>query len=130
MKWLVSLTILLKAMRSRSLLDSRRLFYFYHVARLGSVSAAEAVLDIAQSALTRQIQQLEAELDEQLLQRNGRGMMLTPAGEILFRQAESILHEPRQQSPRTWNLQPSHKFPCNRCKAASPNTVQIVSLRS
>ena len=80
-------------MRAKNLLDSRRLFYFYHVARLGSVSAAEAVLDIAQSALTRQIQQLEAELDEQLLQRNGRGMMLTPAGEILFRQAESILHD-------------------------------------
>ena len=81
------------AIRSRSLLDSRRLFYFFHVARLGSVSAAEAVLDIAQSALTRQLQQLEADLGEQLLQRNGRGMTLTAAGEILFRQAEGILRD-------------------------------------
>lgn len=79
--------------RSRNLLDSRRLFYFYHVGRLGSVSAAEAVLDIAQSALTRQIQQLEAEVGEQLMERNGRGMSLTPAGHILFRQAETILHD-------------------------------------
>lgn len=63
------------------------------MARLGSVSAAEAVLDIAQSALTRQLQQLEADLGEQLLQRNGRGMTLTPAGQILFHQAESILHD-------------------------------------
>ena len=81
------------AIRSRNLLDSRRLFYFYHVARLGSVSAAEAVLDIAQSALTRQLQQLETELGEPLFLRNGRGMTLTAAGEILFRQAESILHD-------------------------------------
>ena len=81
------------SIRSRDLLDSRRLFYFYHVARLGSGSAAEAVLDIAQSALTRQIQQLEAEVGEQLLQRTGRGMTLTPAGEILYRQAESILQD-------------------------------------
>ena len=52
------------AIRSGNSLHSRRLFYFYHVARLGSVSAAEAVLDIAQSALTRQLQQLEADLGE------------------------------------------------------------------
>ena len=81
------------AIGARNLLDSRRLYYFFHVARLGSVSAAEAVLDIAQSALTRQIQQLEAEVGEQLLQRTGRGMTLTPAGEILLRQAETILHD-------------------------------------
>ncbi len=81
------------AIRSRSLLDSRRLFYFYHVARLGSVSAADAALDIAQSALTRHLQQLESDLGEQLLQRNGRGVTLTAAGEILFRQAGGILQD-------------------------------------
>lgn len=81
------------AIRSKNLLDSRRLFYFYHVARLGSVSAAEAVLDIAQSALTRQVQQLEAEVGGQLLLRTGRGVTLTPAGAILFRQADTILHD-------------------------------------
>lgn len=78
---------------SKNLLDSKRLFYFFHVARLGSFTMAEAILDVAQSAISRQIQQLEAELGEQLLQRTGRGVTLTEAGEIVFRQAEVILQE-------------------------------------
>ena len=78
---------------SKNLLDSKRLFYFFHVARLGSLTTAEAVLDVAQSAISRQIQQLEAEVGQQLLQRTGRGVTLTEAGELLFRQAEAILQE-------------------------------------
>lgn len=78
---------------TKSLLDSKRLFYFYHVARLGSLTTAETVLDVAQSAISRQLQQLEAELGEQLLERTGRGVKLTEAGELLFRQATSILGE-------------------------------------
>ena len=38
---------------SRNLLDSKRLFYFFHVARLGSLTTAEALLDVAQSAISR-----------------------------------------------------------------------------
>jgi DNA-binding transcriptional LysR family regulator len=75
---------------ARGLIDSRRLFYFYHVARSGSFSAAESVLDIAQPAMTRQIQQLEADVGAQLLQRTARGVSLTGAGRILYRHAETI----------------------------------------
>lgn len=78
---------------SKNLLDSKRLFYFFHVARLGSLSTAQAVLDIAQSAISRQIQQLESEVGEQLLLRTGRGVTLTQAGELLYQQAEAILQE-------------------------------------
>jgi DNA-binding transcriptional LysR family regulator len=78
---------------SRNVLDSRRLFYFFHVARLGSLSTAESVLGVVQSGITRQIQQLEAELGEQLLERTGRGVTLTPAGELLYKQADRILQE-------------------------------------
>lgn len=78
---------------ARNLLDSRRLYYFFHVARLGSLSTAEAVLGVVQSAISRQLQQLEAELGEQLLLRTGRGVTLTAAGELLFKQAEAILRE-------------------------------------
>jgi LysR family nitrogen assimilation transcriptional regulator len=78
---------------SRNLLDSKRLFYFYHVARLGSLSTAEAVLSVAQSAISRQIQQLESEIGEQLLIRTGRGVTLTPTGELLYKQADVILQE-------------------------------------
>jgi DNA-binding transcriptional LysR family regulator len=78
---------------TRNLIDSRRLFYFFHVARLGSLSTAEAVLGVVQSALSRQIQQLETDVGEQLLVRTGRGVNLTPAGELLYAQAETILRE-------------------------------------
>lgn len=73
------------------LIDSRRLLYFYHVAKAGRFTAAEAVLDVAQSAMSRQIQQLEADLGVQLLDRTGHGVKLTAHGEILYRHAETIL---------------------------------------
>jgi len=78
---------------SRDLIDSRRLFYFFHVARLGSFSAAETFLDIAQSAMSRQIQQLESDIGVQLLERTGRGVELTEFGDILYKQADVILEQ-------------------------------------
>ncbi|MBE0595555.1 MAG: LysR family transcriptional regulator, partial [Gemmatimonadales bacterium] len=68
-------------------------FYFYHVARLGSFTTAETVLDIAQPAMSRQIQQLEADLGVQLLERNTRGVTLTEIGTIVYQRAEAILAE-------------------------------------
>lgn len=80
-------------MATRAVLDSRRLLYFYHVVKGGSFTAAEASLDVVQSALTRQIQQLEVDVGVTLLERNGRGVIPTLYGQILFRHAESILGE-------------------------------------
>ncbi|MAL77846.1 MAG: hypothetical protein CMN55_01850 [Sneathiella sp.] len=78
---------------SRGLIDSRRLFYFYHVARSGRFTTAEALLGVAQSAISRQIQVLESDLGVQLLERTGHGVKLTPHGEILYRHAAEILDE-------------------------------------
>jgi LysR family nitrogen assimilation transcriptional regulator len=76
---------------SRYLLDSRKLFFFLRVAQAGSFTVAEAQLDVSQSTLTRQIQHLEDEVGAQLLQRTGRGVVLTPSGETLLTYAEAIL---------------------------------------
>lgn len=76
---------------SAQILDSRRLLYFYYVAKTGRFIGAEAALGVAQSAMSRQIQQLESELGVQLLERTGRGVTLTSFGEILYRDAEDIL---------------------------------------
>jgi LysR family nitrogen assimilation transcriptional regulator len=81
------------AAAAANLLDTRRLFYFYHVARTGSFTAAEANLDVAQSALSRQIRQLETDLDVQLLERRGHGVELTETGKVFFTAAERILDE-------------------------------------
>ena len=74
-----------------NLLDTRRLFYFLHVARAGSFTTAESQLDVAQSALSRQVRQLESDLDAKLLERKGHGVELTATGRVLFAYAEQIV---------------------------------------
>lgn len=67
--------------------------YFRAVADAGSVTAAAIVLDVAQSAISRQIQSLEDELGTPLLLRHRQGVSLTPAGERLLERAKGILKQ-------------------------------------
>jgi LysR family transcriptional regulator, nitrogen assimilation regulatory protein len=55
------------------------------------VSRASAVLNIAQSALSRQLMKLEHELGVTLLVRHGRGVRLTRAGTALLEHAHGVL---------------------------------------
>jgi len=57
---------------------------FLAVAQAGSMREAALRLRLAQSAISRRIQQLEEELGVVLLERGARGVALTPAGEILL----------------------------------------------
>lgn len=72
-------------------MDLRQLRTFLNVAELGSLSRAAERLNIAQPALGRQIRLLEDELSVPLFTRHGRGMLLTPSGEILADRATAIL---------------------------------------
>jgi LysR family nitrogen assimilation transcriptional regulator len=72
-------------------IDIRELRYFVQVARAGSVSRASAVLNVAQSALSRQLMKLEEELGVVLLVRHGRGVRLTRAGTTLLEHAHAVL---------------------------------------
>ena len=65
----------------------RQLKYFLRIAELGSFSKAAAVLHIAQPALSRQVQQLEADLGVQLFVRSDLGVTLTEVGQALARRA-------------------------------------------
>lgn len=67
--------------------------YFVEVARWGSIREASARLNIAPSALSRQIQNLEYELGVPLFERQARGMRLTAAGEIYARYARAVALE-------------------------------------
>lgn len=58
--------------------------YFHAVAQTGSLSAASEELHVAVSAISRQISQLEDQLQLTLFERKPRGMALTPAGDILY----------------------------------------------
>lgn len=70
-----------------------QLHSFIRVAEMGSFSQAAVVLEIAQPALSRQVRLLEAELGVTLLQRTGRGVVLTEAGKRLFDHGVSILQD-------------------------------------
>jgi len=73
--------------------DFKQLQYFKHVAEMGSFSKAAAFLSVAQPALSRQVRNLETELDVDLLYRNGRGVTTTEAGGILLERASAILEQ-------------------------------------
>ena len=74
-------------------MDLKQLEYFVRVAELGSFTRAAAALDVAQSALSRQIRLLEVELRQNLLLRNGRGVTLTEAGRLMLEHGRGILHQ-------------------------------------
>ena len=74
-------------------MDLRQLEYFVRVAELGSFTRAAVALGVAQPALSRQVRQLEVELRQNLLQRNGRGAVPTEAGNLLLEHGRGILHQ-------------------------------------
>ena len=77
-------------------MDIKQLDYFVHVADLGSFTKAASLLSIAQSALSHQVRQLEVELEQTLLYRNGRGVTPTDAGRRLLAHARGILMQVRR----------------------------------
>jgi DNA-binding transcriptional LysR family regulator len=64
---------------------------FQAVARHGSITSAATALGYTQSAVSRQIAVLEAELATQLFDRQPRGVALTEEGRTLLPHAEAIL---------------------------------------
>ncbi len=69
--------------------------YFMAVAEAGSVRAASRSLNVAASAISRQLILLEHELGIALFDRGGRNLELSPAGDVLLRglRAASQGHE-------------------------------------
>jgi len=73
-------------------MELRHLRYFQAIAEALSYSRAAERLRIAQPALSRAVQEIEAELGGPVLDRNRRSVSLTPAGRVLLRET-AILFE-------------------------------------
>jgi LysR family transcriptional regulator, transcriptional activator of nhaA len=71
-------------------LNYHHLYYFWVVAREGSVTRACELLDVAQATVSGQIRELERSLKTPLFARAGRGLALTDTGRAVFRYAEEI----------------------------------------
>jgi DNA-binding transcriptional LysR family regulator len=74
-------------------LDSRQLHAFSALARRGSFTLAAKDLFLTQSAVSHAIKALEDDLGTRLLDRVGRRVLLTQAGEQFLRHTEKILRE-------------------------------------
>jgi Transcriptional regulator len=77
----------------RTVLDSRQLLAFSTVARRGSFTLAAKDLYLTQSAVSHAMKALEEELGCRLLDRVGKRVLITQAGEQLLRHADAILRE-------------------------------------
>ena len=71
-------------------MDWDKLRVFHAVAEAGSFTHAGEVLNLSQSAVSRQISALEESLSLPLFHRHARGLILTEQGELLYRSAREI----------------------------------------
>jgi len=73
------------------MLNINRMRILREIADRGSISAAADGLYMTPSAVSQQMATLEREAGTQLLERSGRSVRLTPAGEALVSQTERVL---------------------------------------
>ncbi|MFC4350618.1 LysR family transcriptional regulator [Fodinicurvata halophila] len=71
-------------------MDWDKLRIFHAVAEAGSFTHAGEVLNLSQSAVSRQISALEESLKVPLFHRHARGLILTEQGELLYRTAHEV----------------------------------------
>ena len=63
---------------------------FYYVAKFGSVTKTGQHLNISQSAISRQIIELEYQIEHKLFKRLPKGLALTREGQLLFQNVEKM----------------------------------------
>jgi len=72
-------------------MNLERLRIFVQIVDGGSMSAAARTAHLTQPALSRNLKQLEEDLDVELFARQGRGLVLTAAGRALVPRARALL---------------------------------------
>jgi DNA-binding transcriptional LysR family regulator len=77
-------------MANGATMDWDKLKVFHAAAEAGSFTHAGERLGLSQSAVSRQVSALEAELSVSLFHRHARGLILTEQGELLYRTAHEV----------------------------------------
>ncbi|HEV2574016.1 LysR family transcriptional regulator [Methylocella sp. CPCC 101449] len=72
-------------------MDWDKLRIFHAAAEAGSFTHAGEALGLSQSAVSRQISALEADLQVPLFHRHARGLILTEQGDVLFRTVRDVV---------------------------------------
>lgn len=74
-------------------LDWDKLRVFHACAAAGSFTNAAKILNITQSAISRQISTLEQDINIQLFARHARGLILTEQGEVLYKMTKNVINQ-------------------------------------
>ncbi|MEZ0494565.1 LysR family transcriptional regulator [Kineococcus sp. TBRC 1896] len=78
------------------MLDVHRLRLLRELDRRGTLAAVAAALGYSPSAVSQQLSQLEVEAGARLLEKSGRGVVLTPAARVLVEHAAVVLAQLEQ----------------------------------
>ncbi|MEI6085781.1 MAG: LysR substrate-binding domain-containing protein, partial [Verrucomicrobiota bacterium] len=95
------------------------LYYFWMIAREGSVTRAARQLRLSQSTLSAQLKQLEDNLGQPLFDRAGKTLKLTASGQVAFQYANHIFESGRELLD-TFRNRPTNRLPAIRIGAVSP----------
>jgi LysR family transcriptional regulator, transcriptional activator of nhaA len=71
-------------------INYNHLYYFWHVCREGSIVGAAEALFLTPQTITGQIKALEDRLQGKLFRRQGRGLVPTELGQLVFRYADRM----------------------------------------
>lgn len=71
-------------------LNYHHLFYFWNIAKAGSITAAAQQLRLAQPTVSTQLRQLEEQIGAPLFERHGRRLVLTETGQLVMHYADEI----------------------------------------
>ena len=85
-------------------MELRQIHYFIEVAKREHVTEAAIHLHVAQSAVSRQIFNLESELGVDLFLREGRNVKLTPIGKVFLEHVERAVTSSIMLSERLMNI--------------------------
>ena len=97
-------------------MDWDKIRIFHAVAEAGSFTHAGEVLNLSQSAISRQISGLEQSLSIPLFHRHARGLILTEQGEELYHAAHDVYHQLAMAEAR---LTDSRERPQGRLKVST-----------
>jgi LysR family transcriptional activator of nhaA len=92
-------------------LNYHHLRYFWAVAHAGSIARASQELRLSQPTISNQLKTLEAALGHQLLERRGRGLVLTDVGRTVLRYADEIFQAGRELQQALKGVPTSDRIP-------------------
>jgi LysR family nitrogen assimilation transcriptional regulator len=104
-------------------MDLRQLRYFIAITEQGSFSKAAEILNVAQPALSLHVRNMESELGCALLFRSPQGVIATEAGEILLRNARTIID---QFSIARQEIQGHEAEPSGEVRLGLPGTISQI----